>query len=207
MACLGEKIFTNRLTVKTIAIAIGIWLAFPGTVVAQNKTCIDNVPPARLLNRPLVNPLPVDWQAILDLIHSYAWTLEDRDDAAFVALFTKDAVYEVCRNGGPAAGQSQIVRTTSQMELQDYIRGQFADLEADQLQTRHFLTNTILNTSGEIVQAKTAMLVVVQQADDAIPEIDYTAVLKMRIVKDDDIWKFEQLTLFTDTPVFIAKAR
>ena len=205
MACLGEKIFTNQLTVKTIAIAIGIWLAFPGTGVAQNKTCIDNVPPARLLNRPLNNPLPEDRHAILDLIHSYAWTLEGRDYAAFIALFTNDAVYEVCRNGGGA--QSQIVRTTSQKELEDYIRGQFADLEADELQTRHFLTNTILNTDDKVVQAKTAMLVIVQQADDAIPEVDYTAVLKMRIVKVDDIWKFEKLTLFTDTPEFIAKAR
>jgi len=205
MAYLGGKIFTKQITLKMLAIAIGIWLALPGAAVAQIKSCIDNVPPARLSNRPLNNPLPEDRQAILDLIHSYAWTLEDRDVAGFVELFTNEAVYEVCRSGG--GSQSQIVRTSSQMELEDYIRGQFADLEADGLQTRHFLTNTILNTNDKIVQAKTAMLVVVQQTDDAIPEVDYTAVLKMRIVKVDDTWKFEQLTLFTDTPVFIAKAR
>jgi hypothetical protein len=143
----------------------------------------------------------------MDLIHSYSWTLNDKDPDGFAELFTNDAVYEAC-NGG---GATQIFKLTSKAEVRQRIEVQFADLRNRELQTRHFTTNTILNVVDKeknIVEEKTTMLVTIQRGDEAAaPEVDYAAVLRGMIVKDGGVWRFKKLTLFTDLPLIITKAR
>lgn len=170
------------------------------------KSCIDTIPLQPWLSRPQNrNPSPEDSQEIMDLIHSYSWALDDRDDERFEELFTINAVFEACKNGGT----SQIIRTTNRAELRLQIKDQFEKLKAMMIQTRHFQTNTILNAVDEnTVEEKTTMLVTIQRANTATPENDYTAVLKGKLTKDKDgVWRFEQLTLFMDEPHIVSKAR
>ena len=183
----------------------------PGPQTVVEKPCKDTIPPPPWLSRPENrNPSPEDRQEIMDLIHSYSWALDDKDATGFEELFTVNAVYEACRNGGAADSRSQIIRTTSRAELAMLIAQQFRELEREALQTRHLQTNTILNAVDEnTVEEKTTMLVTIQRASTSTPENDYTAVLKGKLTKDKDgVWRFEQLTLFTDEPqIIVSKAR
>jgi ketosteroid isomerase-like protein len=186
----------------------------PTVVEPRSQTvltpCNDTIPPPPWLSRPQNrNPSPEDSQEIMDLIHSYFWALDDREEERFGDLFTNNAVYEACRNGGAPDSRSQIFRTMSKAELQERIAEQFRELEGEVIQTRHFPTNTILNAVDEnTVEEKTTMLVTIQRANTSTPENDYTAVLKGKLTKDKDgVWKFEKLTLFTDEPQIVSKAR
>ena len=183
----------------------------PRSQTVVENPCIDTIPPPPWLSRPENrNPSPEDSQEIMDLIHSYSWALDERDPPRFAELFTDNAVYEACKNGGAPSSPSQIIRTTRREELRLHIEQQFEELREMMIQTRHFQTNTILNAVDEnTVEEKTTMLVTIQRASMSTPENDYTAVLKGKLKKNEDgVWRFEQLTLFTDEPqIIVSKAR
>jgi hypothetical protein len=188
---------TSRATMKALAFAIGIWLTLDGTGFAQ-QACSDRSPPSDWLPAPVTNPEPEDRQAIMDVIHSYAWALDDRNADALNELFTDDVVYEACSAGG----EIQMVMTTSLEELISYLRGQFQDLVNKRFQTRHFESDALLHLRDpDTVEAKTTLLVSIQRMDDAgIPEFDYTAIRRWTFVRVEGIWRIVKLLLRTDTP-------
>ena len=199
MAVLGCKSLNALATV--LAILFGVWFMV-GAAAAQG--CVDKMTPNWLPPRiNIINPAPVDRQAIMDVIYSYNWALDDKNSAAFAQLFTDDAVYYACSGGGNV----QIVTTTANKELDLYIADILSDL--GQRQARHFESNTLLHTKDEkTVIGKTTLLVTLQGPDKEVPELDYTAVMKETFVKgDDNIWRFSKLTLITDTPGAQARAR
>jgi SnoaL-like domain len=189
---------TDRATMKTLAFAIGIWLTIDGTALAQQTACSDRSPPASWLPSRVTNPAPEDRQAIMDVIHSYAWALDDRNAEVLNELFTDDVAYEACSGGG----QIQMVRTIDLESLILYLEGQFRDLVSKRFQTRHFETNVLLHSKDkDTVEGKTTLLVTIQRMDDAgIPEFDYTAIRRITFVRVEGIWRIVKLLLTTDTP-------
>lgn len=203
MTHLVSEFFAIRAMIRTVALAAVSWLVLCGPALAA--ACTDDAP-TLILGRPITNPAPADRNDIMDLFHSYSWTLEDQDPAGFEELFTDDAVYEAC-NGGASV---QIFKVTSRTELRQRIEEQFATLRTLALQPRHFIANTILNADKDNnVEGKATLLVTIQRGGEnqSSPELDYTGVLKATIVKDGGVWRFKKLTLFTDLPQFITKAR
>src|SRR5881628_820940 len=79
----GGDFFMKWTTKKTLVLAFGTWLLLYGTAGAVD--CSDD-PPTLVLGRPVTNPEPVDRQDIMDLIHSYSWTLDDKDPQGFEEL-------------------------------------------------------------------------------------------------------------------------
>ena len=201
MARLGGKFFTNQVTMKTLALAIGIWLALLGTAVAQ---CSDGKTANQLPLR-VTNPDPADRQAIMDLIHSYNWALDDKNVEDFKELFTNDVTYEACRGGG----LEQIFTTKGREPLGSYINGLFIDLTNNGIRTRHIEGNTLLHVrDNDTVEGKTTLLVSIQRDASAnVPEFDYTAHLKATFKREGEFWRFSKLTLITDTPEFQERAR
>src|SRR3546814_21197990 len=66
---------------------------------ATLPSCEDQLPPG-WLSRPITSPAAEDRQAIVDLISSYNWALDNKDPTAFRALFTANVNYAVCKAGG-----------------------------------------------------------------------------------------------------------
>src|SRR5260221_6185504 len=105
----GKGVFASRAVLKAIALVAGIWLLFggsPPSQAQQPKPCSTQATLGWTINNPSLD----DQRAIMDLLSLYAWTIDDRDADAFVALFMPDksSYYELC-NGG---GLNQIFRLT-----------------------------------------------------------------------------------------------
>ena len=97
MAELGGK--SRKGTAKALALSVGLGLAVGGTAAAL--PCSDPMTNDWLPARTnIVNPAPADRQAIMDLIHSYNWALDDKNVSRFTALFTPNAQYEACTGAG-----------------------------------------------------------------------------------------------------------
>lgn len=198
MAGLGKSFLT-------LAMASGIWLGVQGTALAA--TCSDMLDigwPGKIVS----NPPTEDRQAIMDLIHTYYWTLDDKDTSgvdSFDELMTNDFTYVACRAGG----QVELVAIKDRATLINRTKETFAKLNQSGLRTRHFVSNDILNvTKDGLVEGKFILLVTIQRAASAdVPDLDYTASVKVRFKKDGDRWKFIALTLITDTPDVEERAR
>ncbi len=201
MAELGGK--SRKGTAKALALSVGLGLAVGGTAAAL--PCSDPMTNDWLPARTnIVNPAPADRQAIMDLIHSYNWALDDKNVSRFTALFTPNAQYEACTG----AGNVQVFTTESQEDLGTFMAGILNDL-GDDRQARHFESNTLLHAQDkDTVIGKTTLLVTIQWADMEVPNLDYTAVLKATFARGtDNVWRFSRLTLITDTPGTQARAR
>jgi hypothetical protein len=198
----GGKFSTKRATINTLGLALGIWLMLGGTAAAVQ--CSNNTP-AAWLPAGITTPAPADRQAIMDLIHSYLWSLDERNITNFDASFSDNATYETCRGGGAV----QIVTLVDKKTLVPYIDNQFEELAADGLQTRHIESNTLLHSKGsDTVDGKTALLVSIDRAAESpTPELDYTAVVLWTFHKDGETWKIAKLILITDSPEAEERAR
>jgi hypothetical protein len=209
MAGLGREPLTIWTSTKTLVFAIGVGIALvlgAATTSHAADKCSNETPGTWLPEVP-TSPDAADRQAIMDLIHSFLWSLDERDVAKldnFEALFAADASYETCRGGGAV-----LIRFVARAALRGYIEAQFKDLAAKGLQTRHIEGNTLLHSKdANTVDGKSTMLVSIQRAQSAaIPEFDYSAVLLWTFVKVDDIWKIAKLIIITDTPDVEERAR
>jgi SnoaL-like domain len=197
---------SNKGLIRPLLLAASILLTLGGTAAAQG--CADVIP-GNWLPRRVTNPDPADRQAIMDLIHTYYWILDDKDvagvDNGFPDLFTQELIYEGCRAGG----HMQLVKFKGLAALISRTKDQFADLNNRGLRTRHFESNTLLQlTKNDFVQGKFTLLVTIQRSSSAdVPELDYTASVKATFAKEDNVWKFATFTLITDTPEVEERAR
>jgi len=185
-----------------LAMALGVWLGGPGAALAVE--CTDKLD----LGWMVSNPAGDDRQAIMDLIHTYYWILDDKDTGGvdnFEDLFTADFTYEACRAGG----QLQLTKTKDRAALIVRTKGIFAELTKNALRTRHMVSNTLLMDKKDgVVEGKFVLLVTLQRATSTdVPEFDYVASVKAKFKKESERWKFLSLTLITDTPDVEERAR
>lgn len=196
----GRKFVTTQATMKTLALAIGIWLAYHGT--AAGAACELRVQKEWETKtvKGVVAPEPADRQAIMDLIARYNWALDDKKIASFRQLFTKKEpiFYEVCD-----AKNKQTYKATNLESLAGRIQMIFEDQKSYFLQTRRFVSNTLLHKVDEATVLGQATLLVTIQSGSAYalaPTNDYTAVLRARFRTNDHHWTLETVTVDSDTP-------
>jgi len=195
--------FNIRTAVSVAVLAIGAALVIPGSAAAQQ--CSVNPPIIADFQNGGGLPTPQDQNAALDVVHSFAWTLDIRDLANFDNLFASNAVYEACTGGGV-----QIKRTTSLTDLKNYFETQpFATLSDASFRTSHFIANEIVRTGKEEGEIKVwaTMLVTLQRPDVEAPELDYTATLVMTLRPDNGPLKFFDVQMVTGTPIVVFRAR
>ncbi|MBB4231819.1 nuclear transport factor 2 family protein [Rhizobium mongolense] len=200
-----EKWATNIPAAFMLAAASAIWLISDRPALAVDPVCDD--PTAKNWTYPITNPEPAERQAIMDLIHRYYWALDEKNAAAIAEMFTRDANYQVCSGGGGLKRD----RRKGPDEVATYFKNLFSNLDHAESRVRHFESNTLLNivdpNAPGTVEAKSAMLAVIQRADNEVPTLDYAAVLRAVFVKENGAWKFDMLTLITDEPKVMVRAR
>ncbi len=195
--------FNIRAAVSVAVVALGAAFAIPGLAAAQQ--CSVDPPAIGNFHGVGVMPPLEEQAAALDVINTFAWTLDLQDVNNFDELFASDAVYEACTGGGV-----QITRTSDLTALKAYFNTQpFAYLRQLSFKTNHFITNAIFRKPEKDGETKVwaAMLVTLQRPDVETPVLDYTAMLVMTLKSYDGVLKFSDVQMHTGTPVVVFRAR
>jgi hypothetical protein len=161
----------------------------------------------------IVNPDPSDRRQIEDLLSLYAWTIDDRTPTPFVNLFDltdPSTYYEYCNSGG----NKQVFKLTpNNQNLASDLTTQMTiitdELKAQQIQTRHLVTNTLfgLDPETKAVITKSTVLVTIQSFNLAAPDLDYTADVRATYVIKNGTWRFKNLTVYADNAPPTVKKR
>jgi hypothetical protein len=188
-----------KLTVSVIGIGIGLTLAAPEQSLAVD--CVNS--PGTVWLATANDPTPADDRAIRKLIHLYHWALDDHRVAQLDGLFTDTVFYELCN----AAGE-QLAQKNGRDQLEGYFSDYFNDFVDRGTQPRHIESNTLLHAvDANTVQGKTTVVVTLQHPDIETPVLDYTAALRTEFEKVANVWRFSKITLITDGPRLVLRAR
>lgn len=202
-----KGILNNYNFLRYFALVCGFCFVFGGVASAQTDKCGTEATNGWSIE----NPSAEDRQAIEDLLFSYAWTIDERDAAAFASLFadTGPSYYEICNTGGSIFKLTRDLGPTSPDDLLTQMGIITNQLGEDGLQTRHLVTNTLFDVVGDkTVNTKSIVLVTVQDSNASVPSIDYSADARATLVKrDDGTWRFQSLTIHADYPNVVAKKR
>lgn len=193
-------------SLKSLALACTFYLAGGGLALAQTPPPCGT--PANT-GWTIDNPSLDDQRAIMDVLHSYSWTIDERDATSFAALFAQpsSSYYELCNVAGRV-----IKLTLGTGGSDDLLAGMQTitnDLSEGRVQSRHLVTNTLFDiVDDKTVNTKSIVLVTVQYADYPAPNLDYSADARATLVKGEDgRWKFQSLTVHADTAAALTKKR
>lgn len=122
---------------------------------------------------------------IQELFAHYAHSWDSKDVARYVDLFTEDAVFQTLLAGNLAA------EFTSHEQLTAYGESLTSSYRTAGIQTRHYITNSILTaqTDGSI-KAETYFQVLQQQAGERAPVAAHTGIYTDIFVHTLQGWKF-----------------
>lgn len=191
-----KGIITNPAILRYFALVCGLCFGSSGTALA------DSCGTEYTSGWNLENPAAEDRQAIQDLLSRYAWTIDERNAAAFTALFAepKSSYYEICSSGNSILKLTLDLGPESPNDLLGQMTIIVKKLRDDKLQTRHLVTNTLFDVvSDKMVNTKSIVLVTLQDAHSPAPVLDYSADARASFVKGDDgIWRFQSVTVFAD---------
>ena len=191
-----KGIITICAILRYFALVFGLCFAFSGTASADS--CGTEATPGWNLE----NPPAEDRQAIQDLLARYAWTIDERNAAAFTALFAnpESSYYEICSTSSSILKLTLDLGPESPDDLLEQMKIIVKKLRDDKLQTRHLVTNTLFDVvDGKTVNTKSIVLVTLQDSHSPAPVLDYSADARASFVKgDDDIWRFQSLTVHAD---------
>ncbi|WP_192355438.1 nuclear transport factor 2 family protein [Mesorhizobium mediterraneum] len=210
-----KGLFAGRTALNSFAFVVGICLIFEGAPLAQAQQppptpCSTPATPGWTIN----NPASLDDQRnIVDVLSLYAWYIDERDSTAFVNLFdltNASAYYEYCNAGG--LNQVFFLTPNNQNPAADLATQMTAitdDLETQNLQTRHLVTNTLFGVDKEknAIITKSTVLVTIQAPSLAAPDLDYSADVRATFVNKNGTWKFTNLTVYADNAPAIVKKR
>ena len=137
-----------------------------------------------------------DRQQILDLISAYSYTYDAKDLEGFLALYTKDCVWELVPQGAAAP----TVRAANRDELRALVIPRLAMLQQQGIQSRHYQTNTVLTARADGQVEGRTMLNLVRQAPGEKPFTLMTGIYSDVFVRSDGSWKIAKRTLLIDQP-------
>jgi 3-phenylpropionate/cinnamic acid dioxygenase small subunit len=135
-----------------------------------------------------------DQRQIRDLISAYSYTYDGKDIEDYLALFTKDCVWEAY----PSGASTPMVKAANREELRAVTTQRLAMLQQKGIQSRHYQTNTLLvaRADGQ-VEGKTLLNLVWQMPGEK-PYTVTTGVYRDLFVKTEGGWKFAKRTFLMD---------
>jgi hypothetical protein len=166
-------------------------------VVAQNVS-------AEVSNTTLSS---ADRQEIMDLIYSYSYAYDSKDLDGWLDLFTDDAIWSVYN--GNSSTPNVVTRSNEERRL-------LLEPSLEGNQTRHFMTNTILNqTDVAGAEGMTMYLCIVRSSSSKTiaaslgplnaMELGINVVLtgyyQDKFVKTQNGWKFASREAYEDSPI------
>lgn len=148
-----------------------------GMINGISLTTANNAPPLNSTDR----------QEIMDLIYGYSYTYDSKDLAGWLSLFKDDAIWS------DYEGNSSVLKvvTRSNEERRQLIEPRLEALKAQGIQTRHYMTNTILNQTSEgNVDGITMLLLLWQYPSEANPRPINTGYYRDEFIKTEHGWMF-----------------
>ena len=154
-----------------LAALIGCW-GGPGLAVAATAA-----PPSLEARIQRID----DRMAIEQLLMEYGRAVDDRDFAAFAALFTEDGEWKGAQ--GSYRGSKEIRKSMEKM---------FTEAAADipKGHNFHVLTNVIIDLQGDHATASSKFIF--YKMNGAKPEAQVAGRYEDRLVRVDGAWKFQQ---------------
>jgi len=135
-----------------------------------------------------------DQRQILDLVSAYSYTYDGKDLEGYLALYTKDCVWEVVPNGAT----KPTVRAANREELRALASQRLAMLQQKGVQSRHYQTNTVLSARADGQVEGSTMLNLMWQVPGEKPYTAMTGIYRDLFVKSDGTWKIAKRTLLMD---------
>lgn len=122
-----------------------------------------------------------DWLAIIELVHRYAWVLDDREWTRWADVFAADAEMEFPGSGGRVVGGERISRKLSLM--------------LDALDTtQHLLTNLVITFSSDTTATARVQYHAQHVRHDCSPSLFVVAGhYSMGFVVAGPSWRIQQL--------------
>jgi hypothetical protein len=135
-----------------------------------------------------------DRQQILDLISAYSYTYDGKDIEGYLALFTKECLWEVYASGA----STPMVKAANKENLRAVVTQRLAMLQQKSIQSRHYQTNTMLvaRADGQ-VEGKT-LLNLMWQVPGEKPYTVTTGIYLDLFVKSGGGWRFAKRTFRMD---------
>ena len=137
-----------------------------------------------------------DRQQILDLISRYSYAFDGKDIDSFLALFTKDCLWEAYVD----RGQKEDIKVTSREELRAAITKRLVMVQHKGVQSRHCQTNTVLTARADGRVEGVTMLNLVWQERGERPRTVTTGTYRDLFVKTEGGWKFAKRSFYADEP-------
>ncbi len=126
-------------------------------------------------------------QAILDLISRYSHGYDTEDWDLFASIWADDAVVLV--------GETETWSATRILEVSRQAR---ETLAAENIQTRHSQTNTLLEEQGDRITGRTIVSVAWQHADEHKPVLMHTGEYLDEFVRVDGQWRIARREVVID---------
>jgi len=154
----------------------------PTTGPYQISEPVDGVNKA--YHRPLSSP---DRQEIVDLIYRYSYTYDAKDLDGWLSLFLENATWSVYE---PNSSVPAFVLKSND-ERRQFAEQRLKELAEQGIQTRHYMTNTLLNKISERrVKGVTMLLLSWQYTSEASPHLINTGYYRDEFVKTKHGWIF-----------------
>jgi 3-phenylpropionate/cinnamic acid dioxygenase small subunit len=126
-----------------------------------------------------------DRAEIRDLLSKYAHAWDSKNVEKFISLFTEEAIVQIYL-AGVLKGEAVTVEQRTQHALM-----RTRKFRAEGIQTRHYLTNTLLTLQPDnAIRGKTYFYVTWQYEGEMSPIPKHTGVYMDTFVKTDSGWKF-----------------
>jgi uncharacterized protein (TIGR02246 family) len=135
-----------------------------------------------------------DRRKIEDVLANYSYTFDAKDLDGFLALFTRDCLWEVHASGS----EKPMARATNRDELRALTTQRLATLHKKGVQTRHYQTNTVLVVRTDGLIEGTTMLNLVWQVPGEKPFTATTGIYRDVFVKAEGGWRISKRALYMD---------
>ena len=137
-----------------------------------------------------------DRQEIMDLLFNYSYFYDEGDIDLFTDLFVNDAVLNIYLHGQ----QQPIAQIISKKDIHEFVVGRRTMIAEKVIQTRHFLSNTILKQISKDQINGTSMLYFVRtEIGDNVPMMAGTGIYKDEFKLTDQGWRFGSRNLYFDS--------
>lgn len=167
-----------------------------GNRISSNDTTTSTNGPHPILaatNGDLLNI--TDRQEIMDLIYRYSYTYDAKDPDAWVSLFLKNATWAAYEGNSSVP----VLVTKSNEERGQFVGQRMKKLAVQGVQTRHYMTNTLLNKTGVgRVEGITMFLLIWQYASEASPLLINTGFYRDEFIKTEHGWMFASREAYMD---------
>jgi hypothetical protein len=149
--------------------------------------------PAAEHNAPLNT---TDRQEIMDLIYLYSYTFDSKDLDGWLSLFTENATWS--NYHGNSSVPDAVTRSNNDRRM--LIGALLGEIRAQGVQSRHYMTNTLLKRTGDGgAEGITMFFLVWQYPSEASPRPANSGYYKDEFMKTESGWMFASREAHTDT--------